>query len=139
MYQELAKLCHSVPDSIFSPNQSRDILVLSDIHNYVHDLANSIHMYFYVYQILHISGRYHGVFKGGVRYQSGLTAAGKKIPPTNTFLVRPACLHFGKKSGKGKEIRVCVIEKAANVGRHILSGSCHEPLALNKLILVSLS
>ena len=27
-----------------------------------------------------ISGRYHGVFKGGVRYQSGLTAAGEKNP-----------------------------------------------------------
>ena len=44
-----------------------------------------------------------------------------------------------KKSDKEEEFRVCVIEKAANVGRHILSGSRHEPLALNKLILVSFS
>ena len=85
-----------------------------------------------------ISGRYHGVFKGGVRYQSGLTAAGKKsLLPIHFFLLQ-ACI-LEKKSDKEEELRVCVIEKAANVGRHILSGSCHEPLALNKLILVLFS
>ncbi|KRT82482.1 FAD dependent oxidoreductase [Oryctes borbonicus] len=34
----------------------------------------------------------------------------------------------------GKELRVCVVEKAAEVGGHILSGACIEPVALNELI-----
>jgi len=33
-----------------------------------------------------------------------------------------------------EEFRVCVIEKAATVGGHILSGACLEPRALNELI-----
>ena len=33
-----------------------------------------------------------------------------------------------------EEFRVCVIEKAASVGGHILSGACLEPRALNELI-----
>jgi len=37
-------------------------------------------------------------------------------------------------AGKGEEFRVCVIEKAANVGGHILSGACLEPSALNELL-----
>ena len=32
------------------------------------------------------------------------------------------------------DLRVCVIEKAANVGGHILSGACLEPRALDELI-----
>ena len=36
--------------------------------------------------------------------------------------------------GLGEEFRVCVIEKSANVGGHILSGACLEPTALNELI-----
>ena len=35
---------------------------------------------------------------------------------------------------KGQELRVCVIEKAAEVGGHILSGAVIEPRALNELI-----
>ena len=35
---------------------------------------------------------------------------------------------------KHQEFRVCVIEKAAEVGGHILSGACLEPSALNELI-----
>ncbi|XP_063705078.1 electron transfer flavoprotein-ubiquinone oxidoreductase, mitochondrial [Culicoides brevitarsis] len=35
---------------------------------------------------------------------------------------------------KGQELRVCVIEKAAEVGGHILSGACLDPVALNELI-----
>lgn len=35
---------------------------------------------------------------------------------------------------EGKEIRVCVVEKASEVGGHILSGACIEPVALNELI-----
>lgn len=35
---------------------------------------------------------------------------------------------------KGQELRVCVIEKAAEVGGHILSGACLDPIALNELI-----
>lgn len=35
---------------------------------------------------------------------------------------------------KGQELRVCVIEKAAEVGGHILSGACVDPIALNELI-----
>jgi len=35
---------------------------------------------------------------------------------------------------KGSEIRVCVLEKAAEVGGHILSGACLEPTALNELL-----
>lgn len=34
----------------------------------------------------------------------------------------------------GKDIRVCVVEKSAEVGGHILSGACIEPVALNELI-----
>lgn len=37
-------------------------------------------------------------------------------------------------AGKGDDFRVCVIEKAATVGGHILSGACVEPTALNELI-----
>ena len=33
-----------------------------------------------------------------------------------------------------EEFRVCVIEKSASVGGHILSGACLEPKALNELI-----
>jgi electron-transferring-flavoprotein dehydrogenase len=33
-----------------------------------------------------------------------------------------------------KELRVCVVEKAAEVGGHILSGACVDPVALNELI-----
>lgn len=35
---------------------------------------------------------------------------------------------------EGKELRVCVVEKAAEVGGHILSGACIDPVALNELI-----
>lgn len=35
---------------------------------------------------------------------------------------------------KGQELRVCLIEKAAEVGGHILSGACVDPVALNELI-----
>ncbi|XP_022901839.2 electron transfer flavoprotein-ubiquinone oxidoreductase, mitochondrial [Onthophagus taurus] len=35
---------------------------------------------------------------------------------------------------EGKELRVCVVEKAAEVGGHILSGACIETAALNELI-----
>ncbi|XP_020619828.1 electron transfer flavoprotein-ubiquinone oxidoreductase, mitochondrial-like [Orbicella faveolata] len=34
----------------------------------------------------------------------------------------------------GKEIRVCLVEKASEIGGHILSGACLEPRALNELI-----
>lgn len=34
----------------------------------------------------------------------------------------------------GKELRVCLVEKAAEVGGHILSGACIDPIALNELI-----
>lgn len=34
----------------------------------------------------------------------------------------------------GKEMRVCLVEKAAELGGHILSGACIEPVALNELI-----
>ncbi|XP_052862318.1 electron transfer flavoprotein-ubiquinone oxidoreductase, mitochondrial [Anopheles cruzii] len=34
----------------------------------------------------------------------------------------------------GKELRVCLVEKAAEVGGHILSGACLDPVALNELI-----
>nr|XP_039269664.1 electron transfer flavoprotein-ubiquinone oxidoreductase, mitochondrial-like [Styela clava] len=34
----------------------------------------------------------------------------------------------------GKELRVCVFEKAAEMGAHTLSGACIEPKALNELI-----
>jgi electron-transferring-flavoprotein dehydrogenase len=33
-----------------------------------------------------------------------------------------------------KEVTVCVVEKAAEVGGHILSGNVFEPRALNELI-----
>lgn len=33
----------------------------------------------------------------------------------------------------GKEIRVCLVEKAAQIGAHILSGACLEPRALEEL------
>nr|CAB3243869.1 electron transfer flavoprotein-ubiquinone oxidoreductase, mitochondrial [Phallusia mammillata] len=35
---------------------------------------------------------------------------------------------------QGKEIRVCLFEKAAAIGSHTLSGACLEPHALNELI-----
>ncbi|XP_078356151.1 electron transfer flavoprotein-ubiquinone oxidoreductase, mitochondrial-like, partial [Oculina patagonica] len=34
----------------------------------------------------------------------------------------------------GKEIRVCLVEKASEIGGHTLSGACLEPRALNELI-----
>lgn len=34
----------------------------------------------------------------------------------------------------GKELRVTLVEKASEVGGHILSGACIEPVALNELI-----
>lgn len=34
----------------------------------------------------------------------------------------------------GKEVRVCLVEKAAEIGGHILSGACIDPVALNELI-----
>lgn len=37
-------------------------------------------------------------------------------------------------SEKGKELRVCVVEKSSEVGGHILSGACLDPVALNELI-----
>lgn len=33
----------------------------------------------------------------------------------------------------GKELRVCLVEKASELGRHTLSGACIEPTALNEL------
>lgn len=33
----------------------------------------------------------------------------------------------------GKEIRVCLVEKASQIGAHILSGACLEPRALEEL------
>lgn len=33
-----------------------------------------------------------------------------------------------------KEIRVCLVEKASEIGTHILSGACLDPIALNELI-----
>jgi electron-transferring-flavoprotein dehydrogenase len=35
---------------------------------------------------------------------------------------------------KGTELTVCVLEKASEVGAHILSGNVFEPRALNELI-----
>lgn len=35
---------------------------------------------------------------------------------------------------EGKELRVCLVEKASEVGGHILSGACIETVALNELI-----
>lgn len=35
---------------------------------------------------------------------------------------------------KGQELRVCLVEKASEVGGHILSGACLDPVALNELI-----
>lgn len=35
---------------------------------------------------------------------------------------------------KGREVRVCVVEKAPEVGDHTLSGAVIEPRALNELI-----
>ncbi|XP_002736184.1 electron transfer flavoprotein-ubiquinone oxidoreductase, mitochondrial-like [Saccoglossus kowalevskii] len=35
---------------------------------------------------------------------------------------------------KGHELRVCVVEKASEIGGHTLSGACLEPVALNELI-----
>lgn len=37
-------------------------------------------------------------------------------------------------AAKGQEIRVCVLEKAAEIGGHILSGAVVQPDALNELI-----
>ena len=34
----------------------------------------------------------------------------------------------------GKELRVCLVEKAPYIGAHILSGACIEPRAINELI-----
>src|SRR4029434_104431 len=33
-----------------------------------------------------------------------------------------------------KELRVCLVEKASQIGAHTLSGACLEPSALNELI-----
>lgn len=35
---------------------------------------------------------------------------------------------------QGKELRVCVVEKASEVGAHILSGACLDPVAITELI-----
>lgn len=35
---------------------------------------------------------------------------------------------------KGQELRVCLVEKASEIGGHILSGACLDPVALNELI-----
>lgn len=35
---------------------------------------------------------------------------------------------------EGKEVKVTVVEKAAEIGGHILSGACIDPIALNELI-----
>lgn len=35
---------------------------------------------------------------------------------------------------KFQEIRVCLVEKAGEIGGHILSGACLDPIALNELI-----
>lgn len=35
---------------------------------------------------------------------------------------------------KGKEIRVCVVEKAAEIGGHILSGAVLDPISINELL-----
>eukprot|EP00301_Raphidiophrys_heterophryoidea_P000002 c10000_g1_i1.p1 GENE.c10000_g1_i1~~c10000_g1_i1.p1 ORF type:complete len:604 (-),score=157.25 c10000_g1_i1:124-1890(-) len=35
---------------------------------------------------------------------------------------------------KGEDVSVCVLEKGAEVGAHILSGNCFQPTALNELI-----
>lgn len=37
-------------------------------------------------------------------------------------------------TANGKELRVCLVEKSAEVGGHILSGACVDPVALNELI-----
>jgi len=37
-------------------------------------------------------------------------------------------------AGNGQEISVCVIEKGAEIGAHILSGAVMDPRALNELI-----
>lgn len=34
---------------------------------------------------------------------------------------------------EGRELRVCLVEKASEIGRHIMSGACIEPTALNEL------
>lgn len=34
----------------------------------------------------------------------------------------------------GKELRVCVVEKASEIGAHILSGACLDPVAITELI-----
>ena len=34
---------------------------------------------------------------------------------------------------QGMEMRVCLVEKAAEIGGHILSGACLEPVALQEL------
>ena len=39
-----------------------------------------------------------------------------------------------EKLGSADDFSVCVLEKAANVGNHILSGACLEPSTLNELI-----
>ena len=41
---------------------------------------------------------------------------------------------LANEAGKGEEFRVCVIEKAATVGGHIVSGACIETSALDELI-----
>lgn len=35
---------------------------------------------------------------------------------------------------QGKELKVTLVEKAAEIGGHILSGACIDPVALNELI-----
>ncbi len=41
---------------------------------------------------------------------------------------------IAKEKGLGEEFRVCVVEKAADVGGHILSGAVLQPTALDELI-----
>ena len=44
-----------------------------------------------------------------------------------------ACRLMQLASAAEKELRVCVLEKAPEIGRHTLSGACIEPTALNEL------
>jgi len=55
------------------------------------------------------------------------TVVGNLMSP---YFTRP---FFPFQSGK-EDFRVCVIEKAATIGGHILSGACLEPSALSELI-----
>jgi flavin-dependent dehydrogenase len=57
-------------------------------------------------------------------------------------LISPHCYHWPNFTfillstlfQTGKELRVCVIEKSATIGGHILSGAILQPSALNELI-----